>query len=138
MAVYDHCQGCGSRRFPLYRRCTHDRDTHLRRHDGAVGNRQPFSTIDCGSKRRRATFNLTNTTQLAADYTPQKATANGNAPAAVDRLEISKGGIVTAIYADGSRVDAYKIPLANVASPDNLTAISGNVFATSKVRATFS
>jgi flagellar hook protein FlgE len=78
------------------------------------------------------TLNLTNTTQLAGDYTPQKATANGNAPAAVDRLEISKGGIVTAIYADGSRVDAYKIPLANVASPDNLTAISGNVFATSK------
>jgi flagellar hook protein FlgE len=78
------------------------------------------------------TLNMDNTTQLAADYTPQKATANGNGPSAVDRLEITKDGIVTAVYADGSRVDAYKIPLANVASPDNLTAISGNVYATNK------
>jgi flagellar hook protein FlgE len=78
------------------------------------------------------TLKMDNTTQLAADYTPQKATANGNGPSAVDRLEITKNGIVTAVYADGSRVDAYKIPLANVASPDNLTAISGNVYATNK------
>ncbi len=75
---------------------------------------------------------MSNTTQLAAAYTPQTATANGNAPSAVDRLEISKDGIATAVYADGSRVDAFKIPLATVASPDNLTAISGNVFATNK------
>lgn len=81
-----------------------------------------------------ATLNLdmSNTTQLAGSYQPVSATANGNGPSAVDRLEISNEGIVTAVYADGSRVDAFKIPLANVASPDNLTAISGNVFATNK------
>jgi flagellar hook protein FlgE len=81
-----------------------------------------------------ATLNLdmANTTQLAGSYSPTSATANGNGPSAVDRLEISADGIVTAVYADGSRVDAFKIPLANVASPDNLTAISGNVFATNK------
>jgi flagellar hook protein FlgE len=78
------------------------------------------------------TLDMSQTTQLAADYTPQSATANGSPPTAVDRLEISKEGIVTAVYADGSRVDAFKIPLAKVASPDNLTAISGNVFATNK------
>lgn len=77
-------------------------------------------------------FNMGNTTQLAGAYIPVDATANGNGPSAVDRLEISAQGIVTAVYADGSRVDAFKIPLANVASPDNLTAISGNVFATNK------
>jgi flagellar hook protein FlgE len=70
--------------------------------------------------------------QLAADYTPQEGSANGSPPTAVDRLEISKDGIVTAVYKDGSRVDAFKIPLAKVASPDNLTAISGNVYATNK------
>ncbi|MBA2125936.1 flagellar hook protein FlgE [Hyphomicrobium methylovorum] len=75
---------------------------------------------------------LGNTTQLAGDYTPMKATANGNGPSAVDRFEISKNGTVTAVYADGSRVDAFQVPLASVASPDNLTAISGNVFATNK------
>ncbi len=77
-------------------------------------------------------FNMGNTTQLAGAYIPVDASANGNGPSAVDRLEISAQGIVTAVYADGSRVDAFKIPLANVASPDNLTAISGNVFATNK------
>ena len=81
-----------------------------------------------------ATLNLdmSNTTQLAGAYAPSSVTANGNGPSAVDRLEISADGVVTAVYADGSRVDAFKIPLANVASPDNLTAISGNVFATNK------
>ena len=75
-------------------------------------------------------LDISKTTQLAGAYTPQKADANGNAPSAVDRLEIGKDGIVTAVYADGSRVAAFQIPLATVASPDNLTAISGNVFAT--------
>jgi flagellar hook protein FlgE len=77
-------------------------------------------------------FDMGNTTQLAGDYDPANVTANGNGPSAVDRLEISDEGIVTAVYADGSRIDAFKIPLATVASPDNLTAISGNVFATNK------
>ncbi|WP_041320553.1 flagellar hook protein FlgE [Hyphomicrobium denitrificans] len=77
-------------------------------------------------------LNMGNTTQLATAYTPVDASVNGNGPSAVDRLEISDEGIVTAVYADGSRVDAFKIPLATVASPDNLTAISGNVFATNK------
>ncbi|WP_045834918.1 flagellar hook protein FlgE [Hyphomicrobium sp. 99] len=78
------------------------------------------------------TLDISKMTQLAAAYTPQNASANGSPPTAVDRLEISNDGIVTAVYADGSRVDAFKIPLATVASPDNLTAISGNVFATNK------
>jgi flagellar hook protein FlgE len=77
-------------------------------------------------------FDMGNTTQLAAAYQVGDVSANGNAASAVDRLEISTEGIVTAVYTDGSRVDAFKIPLATVASPDNLTAISGNVFATNK------
>lgn len=82
------------------------------------------------------TLDISKMTQLAANYSPQTGanapSANGSPPTAVDRLEISNEGIVTAVYADGSRVDAFKIPLATVASPDNLTAISGNVFATNK------
>jgi flagellar hook protein FlgE len=77
-------------------------------------------------------IDVSKTTQLAAAYTPVNVTANGSPPTAVDRLEIGKDGTVTAVYADGSRVDAFKIPLAKVASPDNLTSISGNVFATNK------
>lgn len=78
------------------------------------------------------TLDISQMTQLASVYTPQQGTANGSPPTAVDRLEISKDGTVTAVYKDGSRVDAFKVPLAKVASPDNLTAISGNVYATNK------
>jgi flagellar hook protein FlgE len=81
-------------------------------------------------------LDVSHMTQLAADYSPQTGAnapgANGSPPAAVDRLEIGNDGTVTAVYADGSRVDAFRIPLATVASPDNLTAISGNVYATNK------
>ena len=77
---------------------------------------------------------MNNTTQLAAAYTPQAPTANGNAPSAVDRLEISKDGIATAVYADGSRVDAFKIPLATVASPDNLTSFRGTSLQRTMIR----
>lgn len=77
------------------------------------------------------TIDFERSTQLAADYIVQAAEVNGNGPATVERLEISKEGIVSAVYANGIRVDAYKIPLANVASPNNLTLLSGNVFSPS-------
>jgi len=73
-------------------------------------------------------IDFTKSTQLAAAYIVQSATVNGNPPAKVTSLEISKSGIVTAVYENGSRVAAFKIPLANVASPNNLTVFSGNVF----------
>lgn len=73
-------------------------------------------------------IDFTKTTQLAADYVVQAATVNGNPPAKVSSLEISKSGVVTAIYENGTRVPAFKIPLVNVASPNNLTVLSGNVF----------
>lgn len=73
-------------------------------------------------------IDFTKSTQLAADYIVQSAEVNGNPPAKVSSLEISKAGVVTAIYENGTRVPAFKIPLVNVASPNNLTVVSGNVF----------
>lgn len=132
VSAFDHSKASASGGFPYTGGAL---TTEILTFDGTTGqlaSTSPSTLTVAVPNGATLTLDLNNTTQLAADYTPQKATANGNAPAAVDRLEISKGGIVTAVYADGSRVDAYKIPLANVASPDNLTAISGNVFATSK------
>jgi flagellar hook protein FlgE len=104
--------------------------------DGTTGKLQspPSPTSLTANIPNGATLSLdvSQSTQLAASYTPQNVGANGSPPTAVDRLEVSNEGIVTAVYADGSRVDAFKIPLAKVASPDNLTAISGNVYATNK------
>lgn len=133
VTVYDHAGASSGGGFPYT--AASQLTTQALTFDGTTGKlTSPSPATLSVSIPNGATlnFNMGNTTQLATTYTPVDASANGNAPSAVDRLEISDSGIVTAVYADGSRVDAFKIPLATVASPDNLTAISGNVFATNK------
>jgi flagellar hook protein FlgE len=66
--------------------------------------------------------------QLAAPYTVQTAQVNGNGASYVDLVEISNDGTVYIAYEDGRRDAVYRIPLANVESPDNLDSLTGNVF----------
>lgn len=73
-------------------------------------------------------LDLSQMSQLASDYAVLSASANGNAPSSVDRLDIGKDGLMTAIYQNGTRVPVYQIPLAYVASPDLMAALPGNVF----------
>jgi len=73
------------------------------------------------------TLDLSGMTQLAGDYSLTGA-ANGNAPSAVKNAEIAEDGTVYAVYEDGTRVAAYRIPLATVQSPDNLSPRAGNVY----------
>lgn len=77
------------------------------------------------------TLDLSTLTQLGAAYTPTEPTVNGNAPSTIDKVEISKDGTIYARFADGSSKALYKIPLADVTSPDQLTALAGNVYAQS-------
>jgi flagellar hook protein FlgE len=77
------------------------------------------------------TLDMSQTSQLAADYTVLDATANGNAPSQVDHVEIDDGGTLFAVFENGARVATYRIPLATVASPDNLQPLAGNVYAPS-------
>ena len=72
-------------------------------------------------------MNLTGFTQLASDFAG-KGTPNGQAASPVDSVTIGKDGTVSAMYADGTSKALYRIPLATVASPDNLTLMSGNVY----------
>lgn len=74
------------------------------------------------------TLDLSQTSQLATDYTVIEAKVNGNAPSAVDRIDIDTAGVVSAVYENGTRVASYQVPLADVPSPDNLRALPGDVF----------
>ncbi len=67
-------------------------------------------------------------TQLAADYEMKSPYVNGNPPVSVERVEIGDDGTLYSIYENGMREASYKIPLADVPSPDNLTPMSGNVY----------
>ncbi len=77
------------------------------------------------------TLDMSETSQLAADYTVFKASVNGNAPSKVDRVEISDDGIMYSVFENGARNAMYRIPLADVPSPDNLQPLAGNVYVTS-------
>jgi flagellar hook protein FlgE len=74
------------------------------------------------------TIDLSKTTQLAAAYSVIDTQMNGNAPSAVQRVEIDDSGLLYSVYENGTRAPSYKIPLATVRSPESLTQISGNVF----------
>lgn len=76
------------------------------------------------------TLDLTGMTQLADDYTPLTATVDGNAPSSVSSVTIDGDGVVSAIDMNGRKSPLYKIPLAFVTSPDNLSPKAGNVFET--------
>ncbi len=74
------------------------------------------------------TLDLSQSSQLAADYTVLDAAVNGNAPSEVERVEIADDGTLYAVFQNGARIPTYRIPLANVASADNLQPLAGNVF----------
>jgi flagellar hook protein FlgE len=76
------------------------------------------------------TLDMGGMTQLATGYAITAATTNGNAPDTLTGVTISTGGVLSFSYSSGTSLPAYDIPLANVASPDNLTSVNGTVYST--------
>jgi flagellar hook protein FlgE len=56
---------------------------------------------------------------------------DGQGASGVDRVEISTDGIVSIVYENGQSVPKFRIALATVQSPNNLTPLAGNVFSQS-------
>ena len=71
------------------------------------------------------------TTELADGFQPLSTDFNGNKPSAVEFVEFAADGKLYAVYGSGARQAIYQIPLATVASPDNLTPEAGNVYSIS-------
>lgn len=74
------------------------------------------------------TLDMAQTSQLATDYAVLSASVNGNAPSGVDHVEFSNDGYMYAVFENGDRQAVYRVPLADVPSPDNLEPVAGNVF----------
>lgn len=72
---------------------------------------------------------VSNMTQLSAPYTVTDAAVNGNAPSSLERVDIANDGTLYSVFKDGSRIASYRIPLAQVRSPDNLSPVAGNAYA---------
>ncbi len=88
----------------------------------------PSNIIFAIPSGEQITLDITGTTQLAADFMTVDADVNGNGASAVVGYDISDDGNVSLKYADGTLEPRYHIPLADVASPDNLTVLNGNAF----------
>jgi flagellar hook protein FlgE len=73
-------------------------------------------------------LDLSRTSQLATDYVVLSAKVNGNAPGGAELIDIARDGTVYATYENGTRIPVFRIPLANVMSPDMLTPLAGNVY----------
>jgi flagellar hook protein FlgE len=94
--------------------------------NGTLTSGSPFNvTIPNG---QTMALDLSSTTQLAASFSVNAATANGNAPGSNTGVTISADGSLDFQYSNGQSNLAYTIPLATVASEDNLTSISGDAF----------
>lgn len=73
-------------------------------------------------------LDMSKTTELSTTFQVLEPTVDGSAPSAVDRVEIDDAGTLYAVYENGQREKKFLIPLATVASPDNLIPKAGNVF----------
>ncbi len=73
-------------------------------------------------------LDLSQTTQLASSFAVNASTANGNAPSSLTGVTVSSNGTLDFEYSNGVSSPGYEIPLATVASEDNLTSVDGNAF----------
>ena len=73
-------------------------------------------------------LDLSQTTQLAADFAVMAAEVDGSAPSAVSDVEFTADGTVVALLENGTRWPMFRIALADVTSPDHLRPLTGNVY----------
>ncbi|MFB9913320.1 flagellar hook protein FlgE [Rhizobium paknamense] len=72
-------------------------------------------------------LDLSSLTQTGADSSIG-GDVNGAAAASVSSVDIDSDGNIVATYSDGSTSNLYKIALATVPSPDNLTTVDGTAY----------
>ena len=93
---------------------------------GTLTSGSPFSfNVPNGQS---VSLDLSQTTQLAANFDVTSANLDGRAPATAEKVSIGPDGTLSFIYGNGITAPAYEIPLAKVASPNNLTSVYGGAF----------
>jgi len=93
---------------------------------GALTGGSPFS-IPVPNGQSMA-LDLSQMTQLATSFSVTAATANGNPPGSSTGVSIAKDGTLSFQFSNGATRPGYDIPLADVASPDNMTSVNGDAF----------
>ncbi|MBO6718586.1 MAG: flagellar hook protein FlgE [Rhizobiaceae bacterium] len=131
VAVFDRAQATAGTFFPYG---AAPLATQTLDFDGTTGQLTALSATDITIPvpgGQNLLLNMGAMTQLTSGFTLYDAFVNGNAPSSIEQVEISENGTVFAQYSDGSLRALYRIPLANVQSPDRLQSLPGNVFSQS-------
>ena len=75
-------------------------------------------------------LDISGLSEKGADYS-MTGTINGQGASGVDKVQIGSDGVVSILYKNGQSIPTYRIAMANVESPNNLTPMAGNVYAQS-------
>lgn len=94
----------------------------------ATGSNTALEIDLTGLNGNKINVDISDMRQLATDYTPLAAEMNGSRPSAIDRIVIDEDGILSVQYANGAMEKLYRLDLAYVQSPDQLSVLPGNVF----------
>ena len=126
-AVYNHADAAAAGGFPYANPALGTQTLNFDPTNGTMTGATPLAlAIPNG---QTVNLDLSPTTQLASTFSVQSSSIDGRAPSSVDHIQIDNKGILSAIYKNGAKVDMYRLPLANVVSPDSLTSLDGNVYA---------
>lgn len=123
--AYDHADAASSGGFP-YSSGPLATKTLTFSTTGALTSGSPLTFTVPGGES--VSLDLSKTTQLASSFSTSAATANGNAPGTLTGVTVATDGAVSFTYSNETSAAAYKIPLANVASPNNLSSVNGNAY----------
>lgn len=129
VSVFNHANAAAGGGFPYTGGALATQTLNFNMSNGQLTTASPKSITVPVPNGASLVLDMSGSSQLAADYTLLDATVvNGNAPSEVDRIEIADDGTLYAVFESGTRIATYKIPLANVASPDNMQPLAGTVF----------
>jgi flagellar hook protein FlgE len=73
-------------------------------------------------------LDISGSSQYAAPFNVLDVNVNGNAATSYRLFKISDDGVMYGTFPNGEKRPTYRIPLANVRSPDNLKLLPGDVF----------
>jgi flagellar hook protein FlgE len=71
-------------------------------------------------------------TQFGSDSALISSNVDGGMLGQLSSIDISKTGVVNAVFADGTTRAVFQLPIANFQNPDGLTRLPGNAYAASK------
>jgi flagellar hook protein FlgE len=131
VTVYNHADAAAGGGFPYASAALDTQTLDFDPLNGKLLGSSPQSLSIAVPGGGTVTLDISKTSQLAAGYTVRDAKVDGNAPSEVERVEIDRDGTLYAVYENGARQATYRIPLAGVASPDNLQPLAGNVYSPS-------